>query len=473
MGNHSATLPRAKMAFPNPQPGNEGLKKTGHLPQNRFSLCGAYLMIHGVHLLNFGNHRDSRLEFGSITALVGRNGSGKTTVLRAIRELARIAAPSPVRFAGELFHQGSKQLGVGSQELLLENVRTGENLVGLSTSGEGRPGTWGLSIEGEVDPNRSDARVPVKLEWTWLSETRPGETYLPALGPAKFPTAAERATLFAGLKKSLSEEKSDSPVAGVAGSTMAVATPVNQPKAEWLPQVLDCQYLHGVGINLHRPSYTSEIPPRLTGGGENLPSVIAYLMTFQPERFEALLDAFRRLVPIVSRIRVRPATVSKRETTIVSVNRKEMVSEAPKDYSGHELIFDLRSGKGVPATVVSEGTLLILALLTIFHTSDAPQLVLIDDVEQALHPWAQRELVQHFRALQKERPTLQLILTTHSPYIIDELDPSEVWMLAENPIGFAIAKRLSSHPDLPRAKGILTTGEFWSSDGEAWLFKDS
>lgn len=422
-------------------------------------------MIHGIRLHNFGNHRDSRFEFGSITALVGRNGSGKTTVLRGVRELARLAAPAPARVSKELFTGPELK----SSELLAENVRRGEATVGLSTSGPGSLsnvfGTWGFSAEGSLSEGQETGNVAAGLEWTWQEGARSeGSTYLPMVGPAKWASEGDSRAIFEKLRQKLSEEVE------IGDEQIVTAiTPVSHPSKQWLPEVLDCQYLHGVGINLHKPSYSPEIPPRLTSTGENLPSVISSLMTYEPERFELLSEAFRKLVPTVTRIRVRPAMVRKRERIVVTVNRKEVVTDEVKDYTGQELVFDMRSGKGVPAHVVSEGTLLILALLTIFHTSDAPRLVLIDDVEQALHPWAQRELVGHFRGLQKERPNLQLILTTHSPYIVDELQPEEVWMLAEDKTGTSVAKRLSEHPDLPRAKGILTTGEFWSSEGEAWL----
>jgi predicted ATPase len=431
-------------------------------------------MIHGIRLVNFGNHRDSRLEFGAITALVGRNGSGKTTVLRAVREMARIA--------GALRPKLNLNFDLGDSDkaplsLPQKYVRKGEVDVGLSTSGPGikedSSGTWGLAIEGKIDPTRTDECVPVQGEWSWKSPSTDGyQFWLPDVGPSKYPSDDERKGFFATMKASVRDSSAGTSDTGPAIRS-APPLPVTHPQKDWLPEVLDCQYLHGVGVNLHLPSYTSSIPPKLTSSGDNLPSVIAYLMTSEPERFAQLSEAFCRLIPFVKRIRVQPALVTKREPTIISVNRKELTVDQDREFSGHELLFDLRSGKGISASVVSEGTLLILALLTIFHTTDAPRLVLIDDVEQALHPWAQRGLVEQFRALQNARPALQLILTTHSPYIIDELKPEEVWMLAEDQTGGAVAKRFIDHPDLERAKGVLTTGEFWSSEGEEWIFSDT
>jgi predicted ATPase len=54
--------------------------------------------------------------------------------------------------------------------------------------------------------------------------------------------------------------------------------------------------------------------------------------------------------------------------------------------------------------------------------ADLPQysLVLIDEVESSLHPRAQRRLIRDLAARCRERE-LQVILTTHSPYVLEEL----------------------------------------------------
>ena len=46
-------------------------------------------MLNGIHIVDFGNHRDTELRFGAFTALVGQNGAGKTNVMRAIMELSK------------------------------------------------------------------------------------------------------------------------------------------------------------------------------------------------------------------------------------------------------------------------------------------------------------------------------------------------------------------------------------------------
>jgi hypothetical protein len=61
---------------------------------------------------------------------------------------------------------------------------------------------------------------------------------------------------------------------------------------------------------------------------------------------------------------------------------------------------------------------------------------------------------------------LQIVATTHSPYAIDLMDPSEVYAFALRDDGSVASKRLSEHPDAEKMKGSLTAGQLWSLDEE-------
>jgi predicted ATP-binding protein involved in virulence len=95
--------------------------------------------------------------------------------------------------------------------------------------------------------------------------------------------------------------------------------------------------------------------------------------------------------------------------------------------------------------------------------------VLLDDIERALHPRAQRQLVENLRALVDGTPGLQIIATSHSPYLVDAFRPEEVVVLGLRKDGTAAARRLSDHPDAKRAMEVLSTGEFLAAEQEDWV----
>ncbi len=194
-------------------------------------------------------------------------------------------------------------------------------------------------------------------------------------------------------------------------------------------------------------------------------------MTEHPELFQNIVEALREVVPVVRRIRSRPVSIARAEKQTVTINKQERTFDEERSVPGQELIFDMKSGDGLPASAVSEGTLVVLAILTLVYGSDA-DLIMLDDVEFGLHPKAQRDLIRQLRRIQETHPKLQIIVSTHSPYIVDEFKAEDVWVFAPDKEGCAVAKRLSEHPEAKRALEVLTTGEFWSAEGEPWVLDE-
>jgi predicted ATPase len=175
--------------------------------------------------------------------------------------------------------------------------------------------------------------------------------------------------------------------------------------------------------------------------------VLSSLKLGDDARFERIQSALQRVVPSVERIRVRRVNGS---------------SDGVKE----KIHFDLHGAPDLPAQVMSEGTLVTVALLTSICATSGRQLVLLDDLDRALHPTAQLELVRQMKRLLEEMPNVQIVATTHSPFILDELDPSEVCVFALRADGSVATKRLSEHPDAGKVKGALSGGQIWTLDPE-------
>ena len=76
------------------------------------------------------------------------------------------------------------------------------------------------------------------------------------------------------------------------------------------------------------------------------------------------------------------------------------------------------------------------------------------------------KFVRMMKELLNEFEDLQIVATTHSPYVLDELDPSDVHVFALRDDGSVAGKRLSEHPEAEKTKGSLTAGQLWSLDRE-------
>lgn len=70
------------------------------------------------------------------------------------------------------------------------------------------------------------------------------------------------------------------------------------------------------------------------------------------------------------------------------------------------------------AEEVSEGVLYFLALLCIIHQPDPPKLLLLEEPEKGIHPRRIKEVMDFIFELAHLRD-IQIILTSHSPYVVD------------------------------------------------------
>ncbi len=95
-------------------------------------------------------------------------------------------------------------------------------------------------------------------------------------------------------------------------------------------------------------------------------------------------------------------------------------------------------------------------------------LFLIDELERSLHPRALGELVRQLREL-AERAGVQILATSHSPYLLDWLKPEEVRLTGFLEDGSSTIRELADHPEFDRWKDEMTPGEIWSTVGEEWI----
>ncbi|HWO25880.1 MAG TPA: AAA family ATPase [Kofleriaceae bacterium] len=193
--------------------------------------------------------------------------------------------------------------------------------------------------------------------------------------------------------------------------------------------------------------------------GSQTATALAALKLGNDEAFGRIEAAMCELIPSLKRIRIKPVNV------IRPIQKDSVV--------GNKIYFDFRSSPGVPAHHASYGTLILLALLTVLHGRERrPSLILLDDFEHALHPRAQMELIRMMRRLLELKGfrETQVIATTHSPYMLDELPPENVIAFALRDDGTVASKPLIEHPDAPKVKDALKSGELWSLDPErAWV----
>ncbi|RKG93434.1 hypothetical protein D7V97_39980 [Corallococcus sp. CA053C] len=86
---------------------------------------------------------------------------------------------------------------------------------------------------------------------------------------------------------------------------------------------------------------------------------------------------------------------------------------------------------------VSDGVLWLLALLVLPYQRPLPELLTLDEPERTLHPGLVREVLELLRAMARGESTggqpVQVVLSTHSPDLLEHVRPEEVRLVSREP----------------------------------------
>ena len=165
---------------------------------------------------------------------------------------------------------------------------------------------------------------------------------------------------------------------------------------------------------------------------------------------------------------MRAARITRTESEIVNVGDKSIPVEREKEYWGNSLEFDMQGAPRLTAEMVSEGTLLVLGISAVLYESGR--------VCSCSTTWTTAfasqgtgHLISLLRKLLESNPDLQIVATSHSPYLLDHLSSNEVRIISLNDNGTVSVGRFSDHPAFEKWKDEIDSGEFWSLVEEKWI----
>ncbi|AUX40112.1 hypothetical protein SOCE26_015090 [Sorangium cellulosum] len=119
----------------------------------------------------------------------------------------------------------------------------------------------------------------------------------------------------------------------------------------------------------------------------------------------------------------------------------------------------LEGGTVVPAELMSEGMLYYLAFAALPHLDPTP-LLLVEEPEHGLHP---ARIADVMRALRIVSEKTQVLLATHSPLVVNELQPEEVTIITRAGEQGTQATRIQHTPGFEERARVYALGELWLS----------
>ncbi len=377
-------------------------------------------MITRLRIKNFKALRDVEIDLTPIHVLIGPNDSGKTSVLDALAALCRSVDHNLAEaFLGSWKDAELVWTGNASLSVIIDVDFSYD-----STTGYGLTVRFGIidrDVVGEEEVIRKGAQ---RLKLDQL----PGKSWV--------------------------KEQLDHPDWRV-------------PHSDRLKEVW--KLLNGVHYYRWDPRFLAlPIAPdskrrfRMESNGFGLALCLDDILGFDRDRFIRLEKRFTDIFPHITSIKLIPEMGYR--APVDSPNRVTMLEKA----DGKGLYFKLSTtDQLMPASQASDGTLLVLAYLAILYLPQPPRLLLVEEPENGVHPQRLRDVLGVLRGLVQEQSHTQIVLTTHSPYVLDLFRPEEVTLCTMQSNGEVKTIRLSESPAVKRQIDIFTLGEIWTSEGDA------
>jgi predicted ATPase len=376
-----------------------------------------------LHIETFKSYEDESIPLKRVSFLVGSNGSGKTGVLQAI----------------EFF--GALTRGTLREELDLREFEY-KDLPWL----RGERQQFGFSAILDWEGH--------SLEWQLRFGTRrnPG-------------IQEERVTLDGGEELMYRRERSMRRVDRTTGEneevrqtlTSSWLATVEDDDEERFPELLR---LAEWARNIRRyvtldPAVLRSASRRTSDGlgprGEDLAGFLRWLRDAHPSRFEAMLDRVRTRYKPLRGIILKTAGYGWFRVSV-------------EERWGGESVRLL-------APQVSDGLLRLIAISAMHELPNPPSVVMIDEIENGLHPHLVGTVVEMLEEL-AAYTDIQVVATSHSPIALNYVsDASHVLVVKRDTGGRSRVKRLDKTAGYERMGQQLDPGELWYNLGEDDLFR--
>jgi predicted ATPase len=375
--------------------------------------------IESLHVQNFRALRKVELDrLTPMTVLLGPNGSGKSTLFDVFNFLSECFQYG-LRHAWDRRGRGKELKTRGATDPIVFDLKYRE-----------RPDTPVITYHLAIDEgSKGPEVVEESLKWR---RGRSGQPFCFLEFRRGYGKAAS------GDAPDLHDVRMETNLRSpdlIAVNTLGQFT--EHPRVAALREFITDWYVSYLSIDQTRNQPEAGPQERLSKGGENLANVIQYLKERHPERLERIFEVLRQRIPRLERVVADPMPDGR-----LLLRIKDAPFEQP-----------------VLAKFASDGTMKMLAYLTVLYDPEPPRFIGIEEPENFLHPRLLCELAEECRAAAEHS---QLLITTHSPFLLNGMRAEEVRVLYRDEQGFTQAIRASDIQGIPEFIGAgASLGHLW------------
>ena len=196
----------------------------------------------------------------------------------------------------------------------------------------------------------------------------------------------------------------------------------------------------------------SPLSERLNQDGGNIAGLLAGMNREEQDRVEKELTDYVRPLPEKDIKRIWAEKVGRFESDAMLYCEEEWVN-------GEKIEIDARG--------MSDGTLRFIAIVVALLTGKAGSLLVIEEVDNGLHPSRSQELVKVLKEL-GEKSRIDIICTTHNPVLIDTLGndmiPFISYVTRSEQTGCSVIELLEDKQNLAKLMANGSVGDLMTED---------
>lgn len=396
-------------------------------------------MLSSFTIKDFKSYREATLKLAPLTVLIGANASGKSNAIEALRLLSWIAQGNKlgaIRYAvqeEERAIRGTvRDLGFRSTRVFSLACRTTHrkwdhysiSLVRQREDGE-------LHI---VDERLTGASERVPLFEVAASKETGGDVrvaYNNFARGGKKPqlTCTDQMAVLVQLQSSARFERGHR-------KALREIPRISRRYQHWLSSIV---FLDPQPTAMRKYSFKTE--RMLTGNGDNLSGVLYNLCEHGsgPELLQFIKSLPEQDIGKID---------------FIETPRGEVMVKLTETFGGRDTEYD--------ATLLSDGTLRVLAVAAAVLSAAEGSLVVIEEIDNGVHPSRAAELLRRLSRVATERD-LRVLISSHNPALLDALPddavPNVVFCYRDPETGASRLVRLTDIPDYPGLVGQGAVGQ--------------
>ncbi len=396
---------------------------------------GIRRMLTKFRVTNYKCLADVELPLTPVHVVIGQNDSGKTSLLEAMLAFSRTA---------EVTLTDAFQGRWEGDELVFEG--SASPLVGFmgSFSVDASPGSVDLAYQLEVEFAKEGKLCLTRAEWIDTSERK-------RIGSSRSPTTAIYSW----------RHYPDQAIA---------------PILEKLARVIGPAAIYGFYPRMMATpaSFDEGRKFRMDPDGFGLSTMLDDILGNDAQRFLELQARFADFFPQFRKVRLEVEKSLSRQNQFDPGGLQSATMQ-----NGKGIYFETTHHKTIPARQASDGAILFLGLLALIYSPKPPRLLLLEEPEKGVYPLRLTQIVELIRELgaqTSETPVPQIVMTTHSPYLLSLFQPEEVTLLSRpEPSAPVRARPLREAPQIHERLGNdeFYLGELWYNLSEEELFQDA